>query len=394
MRNSAVKFAHVDVYPSNFSRTLANKEDPIEYRSPQRLLMFLKHQLPLLFRSRGFLERNMQPSIKMFFKSKQPVQEADDNLDEKSSQKSESGSKRSADDECKLHSKRQAVSSPSGTPVKSLSKASTNETTPVLTTPTKRQLTQENKKPTNTTPLIDITVVIRKKISDGAYALHENIGVSWFRALQNEFDKPYFKKLSSFVQQERRCKTVFPPENKVYTWTHHHNIRDTRVIILGQDPYHAPGQAHGLSFSVPLGVKVPPSLVNIYKELENDIPGFKSPKSGDLTGWAKQGVLLLNTCLSVNQGQANSHQGKGWEIFTDAVISWLSKNTNHKLVFILWGRPAQRKVGMIDKKHKILTSVHPSPLSAHGGFFGCAHFSQTNSFLRSQKLPEIDWTSL
>lgn len=262
----------------------------------------------------------------------------------------------------------------------------------VQSTPTKQALTQENKSAPS--PLIDINVVIRRKISSGAYALHENIGVSWFKALQNEFDKPYFKKLSSFVKQERQTKSVFPPENKVYSWTHHHAIRDTRVVILGQDPYHGPGQAHGLSFSVMKGVRVPPSLVNIYKELENDIPGFKSPPSGDLTGWAKQGVLMLNACLTVNQGQANSHQNKGWETFTDAVISWISKNCNHKLVFLLWGRPAQRKSGLIDKRHKILTAAHPSPLSAHNGFFGCAHFSQANTFLKSQNLQEIDWKAL
>lgn len=242
--------------------------------------------------------------------------------------------------------------------------------------------------------LTDTRSVIKKKISSGAYALHENIGKSWFRALQSEFDKPYFKKLSAFVKEQRQNNTVFPPEHKVYTWTRFHDINDTRVVILGQDPYHGPNQAHGLSFSVQSGVKLPPSLINIFKELENDIAGFKSPSSGDLTGWAKQGVLMLNACLSVNQGQANSHQNKGWEIFTDAVISWLSKNTKHNLVFLLWGRPAQRKTTLIDKRHKVLTAAHPSPLSAHNGFFGCAHFSQTNQYLKSQNLPEIDWKAL
>lgn len=243
-------------------------------------------------------------------------------------------------------------------------------------------------------PLIDTRIVIRRKISTGAFALHENIGVSWFRALQGEFDKAYFKKLSAFVKDQRLKYTVFPPEHKVYSWTHHKDIKDVRVVILGQDPYHGPNQAHGLSFSVPKGVKIPPSLVNIYKELENDIKGFKAPPCGDLTGWAKQGVLLLNTCLTVNQGQAFSHQNKGWETFTDAVITWISSNVKHEVVFMLWGRPAQRKMSLIDKRHKILTSAHPSPLSAYQGFMGCQHFSKANQFLREQGMPEIDWKDL
>lgn len=253
----------------------------------------------------------------------------------------------------------------------------------------------ENIKPTlPASPLMDVQVLIRRKISSGAFALHENIGVSWFRALQPEFEKPYFKKLSAFIKAERSSKVIYPPANKVYTWTHHHDIKNTRVIILGQDPYHGPNQAHGLSFSVQKGVRVPPSLVNIFKELENDIEGFKPPEYGDLTGWAKQGVLMLNACLTVEQGKANSHQNKGWETFIDAVISIICKNSSNKVVFLLWGRPAQRKASMIDKRHKILTAAHPSPLSAHNGFFGCAHFSQTNAFLRSQGLPEIDWKAL
>lgn len=243
-------------------------------------------------------------------------------------------------------------------------------------------------------PLMNPDALIKMKISSGAFALHENIGHTWFKALQGEFDKPYFKKLSEFVKTQRQSKTVFPPPDKVYTWTHYHPIRETRVVIIGQDPYHGPNQAHGLSFSVQKGVAIPKSLQNIYKELQNDIDNFKPPGHGDLTGWAKQGVLMLNACLTVNKGEANSHQGKGWENFTDAVISWISKNVNNNVVFILWGRFAQKKSSLIDKRHKILTSAHPSPFSADSGFFGCRHFSQTNAYLRSQKLAEIDWAAL
>lgn len=359
----------------------------------------------------------MQPSILRFFKAKQPDEQSADRDKRATGENKKpeatptkqlpvTTAKRPAeewnsdDDDDVVKTKKQAIAStPPWTPTKGEKKLIVESeaskvptvSTPTQGTPTKQQAPQPTKM---ATPLIDVSVVIRKKISCGAYALHENIGISWFRALQGEFDKPYFKKLSSFVQQERKAKTVFPPEDKVYSWTHHHDIKETRVVILGQDPYHAPGQAHGLSFSVQKGVRLPPSLVNIYKELENDIPGFKSPSYGDLTGWAKQGVLMLNTCLTVNQGQANSHQGKGWETFTDAVITWISKNSNKKVAFLLWGKPAQKKTAMIDKRHKILTSAHPSPLSAHNGFFGCSHFSQTNSFLRDQGLPEIDWKSL
>lgn len=289
--------------------------------------------------------------------------------------------------------KRLAMTGDGYTPAKEVGKQSEQTDTTVISTPLKRAQEGKTEK-VPPSPLIDIKVVIRKKIASGSYALHENIGTSWFRALQTEFDKPYFKKLSEFVQQERRTTTVFPPENQVYTWTHHHDIKSTRVVILGQDPYHGPNQAHGLSFSVQKGIRLPPSLVNIFKELENDIPDFKSPKDGNLTGWAKQGVLLLNACLTVTQGQANSHQNKGWENFTNSVISYISKNSPNKLVFILWGNSAQKKANLIGKGHEILKSVHPSPLSAHHGFFGCKHFSKTNSFLRSQGLPEIDWEAL
>lgn len=356
--------------------------------------MFIRS--PLLYhtsphRNTTHFNAKMQSSITMFFKSKdKPAESSSDNITKADAKSSRSTpSKRTADDCTDSASvKRQAIAKDDvSTPTKMSTKANNVSTPEVKISQASNLLSP--------TPQKDATLaVIKSKISAGAFALHENIGRSWFRALQGEFDKPYFRKLSSFVKQQRDQHTVFPPEHKVYTWTRFHDIRDTRVIILGQDPYHGPNQAHGLSFSVQKGVRIPPSLVNIFKELEADIPNFKSPCSGDLTGWAKQGVLMLNTCLTVNQGNANSHQGKGWETFTDSVISWLSKNTNHKLVFMLWGRPAQRKTGLIDKRHLTLTSAHPSPLSAHNGFFGCKHFSKANEFLLKQKLPEIDWSAL
>lgn len=353
----------------------------------------------------------MQPSIKMFFKAKETPtkrtneegskdassQDGDEN-DEKKSRSSQVKRHAEEDEDISIN-KRQAMSSPK---TSDLSKASdTNKInedktiSPPPSTPSKKlQLIAENKPTVFPSPLMDTGALIKKKISSGAFALHENIGVTWFKALQGEFDKPYFKKLSEFVKQERNSKVVYPPHDKVFSWTHHHEIRDTKVIIIGQDPYHGPNQAHGLSFSVQRGIRLPPSLINIFKELENDISGFRTPNFGDLTGWAKQGVLMLNTCLTVNQGQANSHQNKGWETFTDAVISWISKNARNNIVFLLWGRPAQKKSGMIDKRHKVLTAAHPSPLSAHNGFFGCRHFSQTNAYQKSQGLPEIDWKAL
>lgn len=276
-----------------------------------------------------------------------------------------------------------------GTPVKSDYKIKTVDQQEVLKSPptTAKQLFAPS-------PLLNVQTIINAKISSGSSALHPNIGATWFKALQTEFDKPYFKNLSKFLNEQRSSKTVYPPEDKVFTWTHHHAIRDTRVVVIGQDPYHGPNQAHGLSFSVQKGIPVPKSLQNIFAELKSDLPDYKPPNHGDLTGWAKQGVLMLNSCLTVNAGQANSHQGKGWEKLTDATISWISKNVQHKVVFMLWGRFAQKKASLIDKRHKILTAAHPSPLSAHDGFLGCKHFSQTNTFLKSQKLPEIDWASL
>lgn len=218
--------------------------------------------------------------------------------------------------------------------------------------------------------------------------------MSWFRALEKEFSKEYFGRLSAFLETERKRGTVFPPEELVYSWTQLCQIRDVKVVIIGQDPYHNDGQAHGLCFSVPKGVTPPPSLVNIYKELATDIPGFVAPKHGDLTGWASQGVLLLNACLTVRAHNANSHAGKGWELFTNAVIKWFNEHA-HGIVFMLWGTYAQKKGEFIDgKRHKVLKAVHPSPLSAMRGFFGCKHFSQANAALTKLNKPTIDWCKL
>ncbi|XP_034548693.1 LOW QUALITY PROTEIN: uracil-DNA glycosylase-like [Notolabrus celidotus] len=219
-------------------------------------------------------------------------------------------------------------------------------------------------------------------------------GESWKEELAAEFRKPYFKQLMSFVTEERKRNTVYPPAEQVFTWTQMCEIRDVKVVILGQDPYHGPNQAHGLCFSVKRPVPSPPSLENMYKELVTDIEGFKHPGHGDLTGWSRQGVLLLNAVLTVRAHQANSHKDKGWETFTDSVVQWLSTNLDG-LVFMLWGAYAQKKGAAIDRKrHHVLKAVHPSPLSAHRGFFGCKHFSKANELLKQSGKSPVDWTSL
>ncbi|XP_078523521.1 uracil-DNA glycosylase isoform X2 [Lissotriton helveticus] len=222
----------------------------------------------------------------------------------------------------------------------------------------------------------------------------EGVGKTWSEALSGEFVKPYFTKLSTFVAEERNRCTVYPPPHQVYTWTQMCSITDVKVVILGQDPYHGPNQAHGLCFSVQRPVPPPPSLENMYKELATDIEGFTHPGHGDLTGWAKQGVLLLNSVLTVRAHNANSHKDRGWEQFTDAVVSWLNKNLDG-LVFMLWGAYAQKKGSSIDRKrHHVLQAVHPSPLSVYRGFFGCKHFSKTNEFLAKSGKKPIDWNKL
>ncbi len=213
---------------------------------------------------------------------------------------------------------------------------------------------------------------------------------SWKELLKDEFNKPYFADLTKFVKEEYQNGTVYPPPKFIFNALDSLPVDKVKVVILGQDPYHGPGQAHGLSFSVPDGVIPPPSLVNIYKEIESDL-GKKVPHSGNLERWAKQGVLLLNATLTVRARQTGSHQNKGWETFTDAVIHRLAETKDH-LVFILWGNYAQRKGAFIDPtSHLVIKSAHPSPLSAHNGFFGSKPFSKTNQYLEVHGQTSIDW---
>lgn len=213
---------------------------------------------------------------------------------------------------------------------------------------------------------------------------------SWRPILLAETEKPYWKTLQQFVKEERQKSTVFPPDKDVFAALHLTPYEQVSVLILGQDPYHGPGQAHGLSFSVRPGVPQPPSLVNIFKELKDDL-GCAIPSHGNLEHWAKQGVLLLNAVLTVRAHSANSHQGKGWEQFTDAVIRAVNDKPD-RVVFVLWGAYARKKAALINRmKHVIIESAHPSPLSAANGFFGSKPFSKINAALRAASRPEIDW---
>lgn len=213
----------------------------------------------------------------------------------------------------------------------------------------------------------------------------------WLEVLRPEFEKPYFTDLKSFLLKEKKQYRVYPAGNRIFAAFDHTPFSKVKVVILGQDPYHGDGQAHGLCFSVPDGIALPPSLQNIYKELSTDL-GMAIPKSGNLEKWANQGVLLLNATLTVRANQAGSHQRQGWENFTDEVIRQLSAR-HTGLVFILWGSYAQAKEMLIDtSKHYVLKAVHPSPLSVYRGFFGCRHFSKTNELLISSGKEPIDWT--
>lgn len=212
----------------------------------------------------------------------------------------------------------------------------------------------------------------------------------WLEALRHEFGKEYYKKLFATVSEEYRTRQIFPPADDIFNAFHYTPLQEVKVVILGQDPYHGEQQAHGLCFSVKRGVDIPPSLVNIYKELQDDL-GCSIPDHGYLTKWAKQGVLMLNTVLTVRAHQANSHRGIGWEEFTDAAIRVLNEQ-NRPIVFILWGRPAQMKKKMLNNpNHLILEAPHPSPLSSYRGFFGSKPFSQTNRFLENHGIQPIDW---
>lgn len=213
---------------------------------------------------------------------------------------------------------------------------------------------------------------------------------SWQELLLPEMEKPYYKKLRQFLIDEYKNNTVYPDMYSIFNALHYTDYNDVKAVILGQDPYHGPNQAHGLSFSVRKGVPAPPSLVNIYKEMKDDL-GVAIPSHGCLEKWAKEGVLLLNTVLTVRRGEANSHRDMGWEQFTDYIIRLLNER-DKPMVFILWGAPAIRKESMIDqKRHYVIKSPHPSPLSAYRGFFGSKPFSRTNHFLENQGIEPIDW---
>ncbi|WP_016954217.1 uracil-DNA glycosylase [Catenovulum agarivorans] len=216
--------------------------------------------------------------------------------------------------------------------------------------------------------------------------------MNWTDVLGEEKQQAYFQQIMQFVQSERDVgKTVYPAQADVFNAFKVTELDKIKVVILGQDPYHGPNQAHGLSFSVLPGIKTPPSLVNMYKELATDIEGFQIPQTGYLLPWAEQGVFLLNTVLTVEEGKAHSHAKCGWELFTDKVIAAVNQHTD-KVVFMLWGAHAQKKGQQIDRnKHLVLTAPHPSPLSAHRGFFGCRHFSQANQYLLQNGKTPIDW---
>ncbi len=218
-----------------------------------------------------------------------------------------------------------------------------------------------------------------------------NLGNEWDAILKDEFEKDYYKSLRAFLKSEYSSRHIFPNMYDIFNALKYTSYSDVKAVILGQDPYHGAGQAHGLCFSVKRGVTPPPSLVNIYKELQNDI-GLTPAEHGELTSWAKNGVLLLNTVLTVREASPNSHKGKGWETFTDRVICALNERKK-PMVFILWGANAKAKSALItNPNHKILTAAHPSPLSAYNGFFGCRHFSKTNDFLIKNGISPIDWS--
>ncbi len=215
----------------------------------------------------------------------------------------------------------------------------------------------------------------------------------WDDILKDEWEKPYYRQLHNFLKEEYSTRRIYPDMHDIFNALKYTPFSNTKVCIIGQDPYHGPGQAHGLCFSVKKGVALPPSLVNIYKEITDDT-GVTMPPYGELTGWAKQGILLLNTVLTVRAGSPNSHKDKGWEIFTDRVISELNKKET-PVVFLLWGANAERKARIITNPiHKKLITVHPSPLSAYRGFFGCRHFSKTNEILEQNGMSKIEWNNI
>lgn len=218
-----------------------------------------------------------------------------------------------------------------------------------------------------------------------------SLGNDWDEILKDEWQKPYYLALREFLKDEYRTRRIYPPMNDIYNALRYTSYEQLKVLIVGQDPYHGEGQAHGLCFSVREGIKQPPSLANIFKELESEY-GMTRPESGELTGWARQGVLLLNTALTVREGQPNSHRGKGWEILTDRIISLVDQKSE-PVVFLLWGSNARQKKALIhNKAHLVLECAHPSPLSAYQGFFGCGHFRAANEFLKANGREKIDWS--
>ena len=217
-----------------------------------------------------------------------------------------------------------------------------------------------------------------------------NIGNEWDSLLKGEFEKEYYRNLRRFLVEEYKTRTIYPPMNDIFNALRYTSYSDVKAVILGQDPYHGAGQAHGLCFSVKKGVAPPPSLVNIFKEIHADL-GIAPPPHGELTDWAKSGVLLLKTALTVRESAANSHRGKGWEIFTDRVIELLNQREK-PIVFLLWGGNARAKARLVtNPRHLVLQCAHPSPLSAYNGFFGCRHFSKANEFLRANGIAPINW---
>lgn len=220
--------------------------------------------------------------------------------------------------------------------------------------------------------------------------IQPQIEESWFEVMQEEFRADYFRQLKIFLVEEKKKFRVYPPGQQIFNAFNHTPFQEVKVVLLGQDPYHGHGQAHGLCFSVPGGITFPPSLRNIFRELQTDLH-FIPPRAGDLSGWARQGVLLLNATLTVRANNAGSHQGKGWEIFTDKVIKTISDKCEH-VVFMLWGNYAKAKENLIDtSKHLVLKAAHPSPFSANNGFFGCRHFSRANEYLAGKGKQTINW---
>ncbi|CAO3572320.1 unnamed protein product [Mortierella alpina] len=279
--------------------------------------------------------------------------------------------------------------------VASDSAASTATTTTTTSTSTTGTSVTED----TTTAVVKAKPDILKGLTDEKRELltleQDTMDATWLRALQSEFSKPYFIELKKFLKQEEVNKQkVFPPKEDIYSWSRFTPLPSVRVVILGQDPYHDDNQAHGLCFSVKKPVRPPPSLKNMFKLLQDDIPGFQIPNHGYLETWARQGVLMVNASMTVRAHNANSHKGKGWEKLLDAVIKTISDQRRH-VVFLLWGKDAQNRGVLIDKKkHLVLQSVHPSPLSASRGYFECAHFSKANKYLEENGLTPIAWNSL